>query len=178
MVRPGTRRPVAAADEIPVQIRVTLADLSVPEIRKQQDGSYIIGANRYQLEPMACNVMVDGMIVGSAPGVINMTPGPHRIRIERNMMVPFEKFMVVKPGMSLNIPLSLSAEGRRQWQQQTQFFEQLKDGAVLRDIQLKEVEAAAEFMKNSRMTIDTSNLQRLDIDMDSSLWQTLINQSE
>ena len=175
MARPGTRRPVAAANEIPVQIRVTLADLSVPEIRKQPDGSYIIGANRYQLEPMACNVMVDGMMAGSAPGVINMTPGPHRIRIERPMVNPFEKFMVVKPGMSLNIPLSLSPEGRKQWQQQTRFFEELKDGAVLRDSQMKEAEAAAEFMKNSRMTIDTSNLQTLEIDEKPSLWQRLMD---
>jgi hypothetical protein len=124
---------------------------------------------------MACNVMVDGMMAGSAPGVINMTPGPHRIRIERPMVNPFEKFMVVKPGMSLNIPLSLSPEGRKQWQQQTRFFEELKDGAVLRDSQMKEAEAAAEFMKNSRMTIDTSNLQTLEIDETPSLWQRLMD---
>ena len=175
MARPGTRRPVAAADEVPVQIRVTLADLSVPEIRKQPDGSYIIGANRYQLEPLACNVIVDGMMAGSAPGVINMTLGPHRIRIERPMVTPFEKFVVVKPGMALNIPLSLSAEGRRQWQEQTLFFEQLKDGAVLRDSQMKDAEAAAEFMRNSRVNIDTSNVQRLDLDEKPSLWQRLMD---
>ena len=118
--------------------------------------------------------MVDGMMAGSAPGVINITPGPHRIRIERPMVTPFEKFVVVKPGMSLNIPLSLSPEGRRQWQQQTRFFEELKDGAVLRDSQMKDAEAAAQFMRNSSVNIDTSNVQRLEIDEKPSLWQRLM----
>jgi len=175
MARPDTRRPVAAANEVPVQIRVTLADLSVPEIRQQDDGSYIIGANRYQLEPMACNVMVDGVMAGSAPGVIYMTPGMRRIRIERPMVQPYEKYLNAKAGLMINVPLALSAEGRRQWQEQTRFFEELKNGAVLRDTQLKEAEAMAEFMRNSSMNIDTSGLQKLQVDGVPSLWMDLMD---
>ena len=173
MARPGQRRPTVSTETTPVQVRVVLADLSVPEIMEKPDGSYVIGANRYNLEPMACNVLVDGMLVGSAPGTIDIAPGPHRIRIERPMIEPFDRFVVVRPGMSLTIPVSLSKEGRRQWMEQTAFFENLKDRAVLRTIELEKAKAVAEFLRNSEFKLDTSNLKTLGINT-PTVWEQWI----
>ena len=173
MAKPTTRRPTAVAEATGVEVRITLADLSVPEIVKQPNGEYIIGANRYQMEPMACNLIVDGMLVGTVPGVVPITPGPHRIRIERPMVETFEKFMVVRPGMSLTIPVALSNEGRRQWMEQTKFFESLKDGAVMREAELAKAKALAEFLSNSRLNIDTSNLNTLGVNT-PTVWSQLL----
>ncbi|MCH2161982.1 MAG: hypothetical protein MK085_08935 [Phycisphaerales bacterium] len=170
MARPGQRRPTVATGSIPVQVRIALADLSVPEIVEQPDGSYAIGANRYSLEPMACNVIVDGMLAGTAPGVVNISPGPHRIRIERPMIESVDKFMVVRPNMTLTIPVACSDEGRRQWMEQTAFFEGLKDKAVMRTVELEKAKAMAEFLRNSQFKIDTQNLRNLGINT-PTIWQ-------
>ena len=173
MAKPTTRKPTAVAEATGVQVRITLADLSVPEIVKQPNGEYIIGANRYQMEPMACSFIVDGMLAGTVPGVVPITPGPHKIRIERPMVETYEKFMVVRPGMSLTIPVALSIEGRRQWMEQTKFFESLKDGAVMREAELAKAKALAEFLSNSRLNIDTSNLNTLGVNT-PTVWSQLL----
>ncbi len=173
MAKPTTRKPTAVAEATGVDVRITLADLSVPEIVKQPNGEYIIGANRYQMEPMACSFIVDGMLAGTVPGVVPITPGPHKIRIERPMVETYEKFMVVRPGMRLTIPVALSIEGRRQWMEQTKFFESLKDGAVMREAELAKAKALAEFLSNSRLNIDTSNLNTLGVNT-PTVWSQLL----
>ena len=45
----------------------------------------------------------------------------------------------------------------------------LKNGEVLREIAIDKVEAIAAFMKNSRITIDTSNVTNLGVGQ-PSLW--------
>jgi curli biogenesis system outer membrane secretion channel CsgG len=172
MASPTTRRPTAVAEATGVQVRIALSDLSVPEII-ERDGEFIIGANRYQMEPMACNLIVDGMLAGTVPGVVPITPGPHKIRIERPMIEPVEKFMVVRPGMTLTIPVALSVEGRRQWMEQTQFFESLKDGAVLRKAELEKAKGMAKFLENSQLNIDTSSLQNLGVGV-PTVWGQLL----
>jgi curli biogenesis system outer membrane secretion channel CsgG len=176
MARPTTRRPTAVAEATGVQVRIALSDLSVPEIIKQPNGEYIIGANRYQMEPMACNLIVDGMLAGTVPGVVPITPGPHKIRIERPMIESVEKFMVVRPGMNLTIPVALSVEGRRQWMEQTQFFESLKNGAVMREAELAKARGLAKFLENSKLNIDTSSLETLGVGVPTVWGQLLENE--
>lgn len=171
-IRSGMRRPSVAAGEIGIGISVALSDLSVPEIRKQ-DGEWMITANRYDLQPMACDVMVDGFLAGTAPGVIPMTPGPHRIRIDRPMLTPVDRYIVAREGMNLVIPVQLSPEGRQQWKEQTAFFESLKDNAVMRETQLIEAEAFAVFLRNSRLTLDTSEVRNLSVGQ-PNLWVQLL----
>ena len=176
MANPTTRKPSVIAGQIPVQINIALSDLSIPELIKQDNGEYIVGANRYQLEPMACNVLVDGMLAGTAPGVVQMTAGAHRIRIERPMVTPVDQFIVVREGMSmLTIPVKMSDEGRRQWKEQAMFFESLKTNAVMREAELEKAKGFAEFMRNSKLNLDTSGVKNVDINS-PNVWQQLINE--
>ncbi|MDP7574942.1 MAG: hypothetical protein QF723_07520, partial [Phycisphaerales bacterium] len=75
---------------------------------------------------------------------------------------------------SLRIPMTLSASGRDQWERRSQFFESLKNGAVLRATEMEKAAALAEFMKNSSITIDTSNVQNIGIGQ-PSLWVEAID---
>ncbi|MCH2144895.1 MAG: CsgG/HfaB family protein [Phycisphaerales bacterium] len=175
MAAPGTRRPSVSDDMVEVRFNIALADLSVPEITKQENGDYVIGANRYQLQPLTCTVKVDGVLAGSAPGPIMMTRGAHRVTIERPMLEPMEYFVNARPNMDpIPIPMALSVEGRARWMEQTRFFESLKDGAVLREAELEKAKALAEFLRNSRMTIDTSQLRTLNINT-PTFWNQLID---
>jgi hypothetical protein len=167
-MRVPDRRPLPpAAAEVGVRIWIEMQDLSVPEVIKI-DGQWTIAANRYHLIPLKCNVMVDGILAGSAPGVVPMLPGFHKISIDRPGFETVSRPFAAKEGSELMVPMQLHKEGLERWREQTRFFEGLKAGAVLRDNEQKLVEALAEFMKNSSVTIDTSQLQNL------SLWQRLL----
>jgi hypothetical protein len=70
---------------------------------------------------------------------------------------------------TLRIPIVLSADGRAAFEQQTAFFEQLKDGAVLRENERAMVQGLVDFLKRSSMTIDTSQVRNLGIGQ-PSIW--------
>ncbi|MGA1017415.1 MAG: PEGA domain-containing protein [Phycisphaerales bacterium] len=175
MRRDAGRRPTPRGDQlVDVQIWIEMQDLNVPEIR-EIDGEWTVTANRYNLAPLGCNVLVDGFLAGTAPGTIQMAPGPRRIRIERPGLEPVNQFMVARPGMQIRIPVQLSPEGRRRWMEQTAFFEGLKNDAALRKNEEEKAAALADFLKQSRMTIDTSNLQNLNVGGRSFWGQILEN---
>lgn len=156
-----------------IQIWIEMQDLNVPEIR-EVEGEWTVTANRYNLTPLGCNVLVDGLLAGTAPGVIQMPPGPHRIRIERPGLEPANQFIVARDGLQVRIPVQLSPEGRRRWMEQTAFFEALKDDAALRTSDEEQAAALAEFLRNSRLTIDTSQLQNLSVG-GRSFWGQLLS---
>ncbi|MHC4833740.1 MAG: CsgG/HfaB family protein [Planctomycetota bacterium] len=175
MRRDAGRRPTPRGDQlVDVQIWIEMQDLNVPEIR-EIDGEWTVTANRYNLAPLGCNVLVDGFLAGTAPGTIQMAPGPRRIRIERPGLEPVNQFMVARPGMQIRIPVQLSPEGRRRWMEQTSFFEELKNNAALRKGEEEKAAALADFLKQSRMTIDTSNLENLNVGGRSFWGQILEN---
>ena len=171
--RGGIREATASPADTKVQITAVLADLSVPEAVKGPDGQYTVTANQYRLEPMNVSVMVDGMVIGQTPGTYDIRPGLHRIRLERPGLEPVERMINVKPGLAISIPMQLSPEGRANWERNARFFSELQNGAVLREAELIRVNAMAEFLKQSSIRIDTSNVQNLNVGGQSLWWQLL-----
>ena len=171
--RGGIRDAATTPADTKVQITAVLADLSVPEAVKGPDGQYTVTANQYRLEPMNVSVMVDGMVIGQTPGTYEIRPGLHRIRLERPGLEPVERMVNVKPGLAISIPMQLSPEGRANWERNARFFSELQNGAVLREAELIRVNAMAEFLKQSSIRIDTSNVQNLNVGGQSLWWQLL-----
>ena len=171
--RGGIRDAATPSADTKVQITAVLADLSVPEAVKGPDGQYTVTANQYRLEPMNVSVMVDGMVIGQTPGTYDIRPGLHRIRLERPGLEPVERMVNVKPGLAISIPMQLSPEGRANWERNARFFSELQNGAVLREAELIRVNAMAEFLKQSSIRVDTSNVQNLNVGGQSLWWQLL-----
>ncbi len=174
MTRAKARITKAEDNLATINIQITLADLSIPEIRKNDQGEYIVTKNNHDLEATECNVLIDGMLAGTAPGPIQTTAGPHRIRIERPMIDPIDRFMVVRDGMDLNLAVGLSVQGRAQWREQAAFFESLKDGAMLRDADLEHAMAFGQFLRNSKVNLDTSNVRSIGTNT-NDFWGSILN---
>ena len=166
-------RAATAAAEVRVRIDAVLADLSVPDVRKDPSGEYVVGANRYDLQPMAVMVTIDGMAAGDCPGEIAMRPGVHKARFERPGLEAVELTIIARDGLAVTVPMQLSPEGRANWQRDAKFFNDLKNGAVLRDADLIKVRAVADFLRNSNIRLDTSNVQNLNLGGESLWWQLL-----
>jgi curli biogenesis system outer membrane secretion channel CsgG len=167
------RQAAEGSAEVDVQINAVLADLSVPDAVRGANGDYTIVPNLYKLEPMNVSVMVDGVVVGQTPGTIRVRPGLHRLRLERPGLEPVDRMMNVKAGLALSIPMQFSPEGRANWERNAVFFNELKNGAVLREAEIIKVKAVAEFLKNSNIRLDTSNVQNLNLGGQSIWWQLL-----
>lgn len=166
-------RAATAATEVRVRVDAVLADLSVPDVRKDAAGEYAVGANRYDLQPMAVMVTIDGLAAGNCPGEIAMRPGVHKARFERPGLEPVELTINAREGLAVTVPMQLSPEGRANWQRDAKFFNDLKNGAVLRDAELTKVRAVADFLRNSNIRLDTSNVQNLNLGGESLWWQLL-----
>jgi hypothetical protein len=166
----GRLGPIATASSpLKIRIETVLANMQVPEI-KRIDGAWTLTASTYPLHASNAMVSIDGMLVGSTPGPIPMAEGTHRLVIEHPLCETVDRYVQVSDLMgSLRIPMTLSASGEARWMQQSKFFESLKDGAVLRATELEKAAAVAEFLRNSSISIDTSNVQNLGIGQ-PSLW--------
>lgn len=172
-LRLGARRPAAAApSEVAVRIGIEMLDMTVPEV-VDRGGEWFITANRFPLVPVGCNVLVDGVLAGTAPGEVRMARGPHRLRIERPGIDPVDQFIVAREGLAVTIPVQPDAAARRQWMEQATFFEALKDDAALREDQRTLIQGYADFLRRSGVNVDTSALQNLNIG-GTTLWEQLL----
>ncbi len=153
----------------PIRIEAVLQNMTVPDI-EQTDRGWTVSAANYPLTAADATISIDGVLVGSTPGPVTVRQGTRRVQLEHPLCLPVDRYVQVSDLTGLlRIPVTLSPAGQAQWQQRTAFFESLKDDQVLRDVTLEEAEALAEFMRNSRITIDTSNVQNLGIGQ-PSLW--------
>ena len=156
-----------------IGIVAVLENMTVPEIRRI-NGVWTMTGTRYPLSLDACMVSIDGVLVGSTPGPIAMSEGGHRLRLEHPLCDTVDRFVPIDDTTgSLRIPIVLSAEGRADFEQQTAFFEKLKDGAALRENEQALVLGLVDFLKRSSITIDTSQVRNLGIGQPSIWLQNL-----
>jgi hypothetical protein len=166
-------RLAAAPASVEVRFDAILSDLSVPDVRTGPDGQYVVGANQYQLRPMNVQVIVDGVTVGATPMAASVRPGMHRVRFERPGLEPVERVIDAREGLVVAAPMQFSPEGRANWQRDAAFFNDLKNGAVVRDVDLIRARAVADFLRQSDIRLDTSNVQNLNLGGESIWWQLL-----
>ena len=168
-----TRLAAAPAADVMVKFTAVLADLSIPDVRTNEAGEYVVGANSYNLQPMNVLVKVDGVAMGAAPGAFPLRPGLHRARFERPGLEPVEMMVNAREGLEISVPLQFTPEGRANWQRDAVFFNDLKNGAVMRDAELIKVRAVADFLRQSNIRLDTTNVQNLNLGGQSIWWQLL-----
>ncbi|RLS27958.1 MAG: hypothetical protein DWH75_00530 [Planctomycetota bacterium] len=168
-----TRLVATPAADVMVKFSAVLADLSIPDVRTNEAGEYVVGANNYNLQPMNVMVKVDGVAMGAAPGAFPLRPGLHRARFERPGLEPMEMMVNAREGLEISVPLQFTPEGRANWQRDAVFFNDLKNGAVMRDAELIKVRAVADFLRQSNIRLDTTNVQNLNLGGQSIWWQLL-----
>ena len=128
----------------------------------QSNGQYVVSRTDYDVAPVAATVEVDGFVVGQQGQPLEMTPGPHKIRVSGSGFEPWERNVLVKPGMQLEVGLRMTPEALARWQQQTAFLEGLKRGQALNDAEVERIRAMADFIRNSRLVIDQQSNVKVD----------------
>jgi hypothetical protein len=173
------RAPTAPVADAQVQVNVYLADMRVPGIRRSESGEYSLTNEEVNVGVMNCELLVDGLSAGSAPGTFSIRPGLHRIEVRRPLCVPEQRMINVKPGMVLQIGVRLTDEGRRQWMENAAFFMELRKAdqeirsseaadrvrQTLADAEVEKAKGIAKFWQQSGFRVN----------WDTSTWDGLIN---
>lgn len=154
LVSARTRRPTAGAEEIDVQVNMFLADMRIPRLEKTGEGQYRVMADTVDVGVMNAELLVDGVSAGTAPGVMHVRPGLHKLRLERPLMESEERMVNARRGLVLNIPMRMSADGWARWKENAQFFDTLRANQILSEGELAKARGIAEFLTNSHLKLD------------------------
>ena len=79
--------------------------------------------------------------------------------------------MSARSGLQLTIPMQLTDDGLTRLKDNARFFQDLKERAIMTQSQAKLAEGYAEFLKNSSIKIDTSNVTT--VNGQSNYWAKL-----
>lgn len=145
---------VQLAERVDLTVHCGMTDLSIPDVKKQEDGSYQIVANAYKLEPMSVTVEIDGMVVGTAPGTFPVRPGISKIRLSREGFKEWARTINVYDGQVLNVSLQMDEAGYDRWRENISFLQNQKDGAVITEAQAELIRGKAKEFEQSGMRID------------------------
>ncbi|MSR42082.1 MAG: hypothetical protein EXS10_09330 [Phycisphaerales bacterium] len=185
MLKKCASRPMPNPDELPmvaVYIKGALADLTVPEIVKdEKSGNWIVSSGSYRLEPTAFAIEVDGVVVGSSEAPFQSGTGLHKMRVTRPNFETYEgtvNFSRNPDGMcTLTIPMRLTAEGLARYKEMAAFFQELKTTAALTEAQVDLMEGFATMLRNSRISIESSQKSDIKVDTDQPLQAPLYENS-
>ncbi|MDG2011291.1 MAG: hypothetical protein P8K76_16145 [Candidatus Binatia bacterium] len=147
-----------SGDEVllPIELFVTMADLSIPEVVEDENGQLRVTANTYQLEVMSVEVEIDGITVGTTGPEgesFDVTPGLHRVGLRRAGFSPVNRVISAKPGLRIMVPMELSPEGYRRWQENARFLNELSAGERLSAAQAEVYESLGSFFGDSFVRI-------------------------
>ena len=158
-----------------VQVDLVASGLQIPDIRMQSDGQLVVGDVMLPLQPSGATFLVDGVLSSlSSSGELKVSPGIHRLRIEHPMFEPIEQVVnVIGNGQQFTFAMTLSDAGRAAWAKNIAIIESMKNGEVLRQNQVEMVKAFAQFLSNSRINLDTSEVRNLNLGEGSYWWQIL-----
>ena len=139
---------------VKVNIRLECAELSVPDVRITRENIVMSSGAIFPAAPGAAVVEVDGVAAGAAPGAIKMRPGFRRVRISRPGFETWERTVNAADGLSLTVPLKITAGELERWRQMTLFLTRLQIGARLTDAQVQLLEGEAARLAASGYRVD------------------------
>lgn len=142
-----------------------MGDLFVPEIQKDEDGTYQVQANTYQVEAMNVTVALDGVALGTTPGPFQALPGLHKIRLSRDGFNDWEQTINIRDGLKLNVDLTLSPAGYARWADTAAFLQGLKENDKLTDARVQVLQGYAQELSQSGFRIDS----RSNIDVNKNI---------
>lgn len=146
-----------ATGQVKVALTTELTDLFVPDVRIDAENTVRISESKFRVSALAATVEIDGLAVGSAPGVIETKAGLHKLRVVREGFKPWERTVNFTDGQKLNVGLELSDDGYARWKDATAFMNELKNDAKLTDAQVKVLEGQARMLENSGFKVNTKD---------------------
>ena len=162
-------------DEVAVQLaeKITASNKDIKEVPKVQAAGVIFtvkallpGGAPLQLPvyengdvklpvnmTVASDVMVDGVSVGSVPGLLHFATGLHQISVQATGFKPWKRFINVTAGQKFDVQLEMTPEGYAKWKEIITFLSDLSRKTKLTNAEVKQMEAKAEAMRKAGLIV-------------------------
>lgn len=140
--------------------------MTMPDIRKI-NGEWQMADSTVSVCPRF-TLRIGGVALGTGPGVFDLSPvtaGLQMVEIEATGFEPYRTKMFVKDGMTLNVSLEMTQAFRNDWMERVAFFSQLRMAEKLTDAQVQVMQGYAEYLNNSKYSIDIAYDHRSNIEM-------------
>lgn len=137
-----------------VEIRVSVRDVNVPVVVRTSGGEVIATGDTAPAQALGVSVEADGVVVGSAPGTIQLRPGIHRLKLTREGFRDWNRQVNVIDGQTLEIAMEFDEDGLRRWMERAAFLESLRSERVLTDAEVERIEGEAQRLRQSGIRYD------------------------
>jgi hypothetical protein len=152
------RAPATDVAKVNLTVIATLQGTTLPEIVKNDKGQWVVGEGRYAIAALNASVDLDGFTLGSAPGTFSIPKGTHKISINRQGCDNYDKTLLINNDMKLEVPLRMTDAEFVRHLTQIAFLQELKQGAALTEGQVNVLNGTAEYLRNSHMRVDATNM--------------------
>ena len=151
---------VAKASMVNFSIVCSMTDIkdqpiTVPDVQVTADKRVVKTNAPIEVQPLDVTVELDGIAIGSAPGIFQAFPGLHKLRLSREGFKDWERTVNIYAGQKLRVALQMSDAGFARWQENLAFLQLLQDDRKLTDAEVKRIEGVAKFFSESHYRVDT-----------------------
>jgi hypothetical protein len=152
-----------ALSGIPVQFVVQAYNMdNMPLYLPRYDGEKQMLNNLVPAQIMA-NVEVDGLVAGSTPCTIPLSPGMHKIRISRQGYD--DVAMTIKPndGMVVSVPMRMTEGEMNRLQNSIEFMQRMTKEREINQAQVELLQGAAQELRQSGIRIDAKEMPKIEM---------------
>ena len=129
--------------------------VSVPDVLVKEDKTMMVVQNsNLEVQVLDVTVELNGVVIGSAPGVLKAPPGLNKIRLTREGFRDWERTINVYNGQKLKVALQMNEAGYARWKDNTSFLHHLKNGEKLTDANVELIKSGAQMLRQSGFKID------------------------
>lgn len=140
--------------------------MTLPEVVRLDDGELYVTGERTDVILDGVTVLLDGIVIGSAPGEFDTAPGLQELTLQREGYEEWKRTINAREGLRLVVRMQASEEERKRFRENATFLEELRTGRALTDAEVERVEGMAEMLRQSGyrwdIKVDTDEAIRIE----------------
>jgi hypothetical protein len=128
--------------------------LSIPNVRLGADNKLVVSKDQLEVQALDVTVELNGVVIGTAPGVFQASPGLSKLRLTREGFKPWERTINITEGQSLKVALQLTEAGYGRWKDTTTYLYALDKDRLLTDAEVEVLKGHAQRLRQSGYKVD------------------------
>jgi hypothetical protein len=151
-----------AAARVRVNLQCTVVDFArLPNVGLNERNEIVLAPGNTATFASDVNVEVNGITIGSAPGIIEVMPGLNKLRLSREGFKPYERTVNFYEGQTLTVALQMSEEGFARWKEVVAAYTALENNRKLTDAEVEVLRGYARMLRQSGYRVDTKDNIRI-----------------
>ena len=141
--------------------------MTIPEVVERDSGQLYVTGERQDVILDAVTVVLDGIVVGSAPAEMELPPGLHELTLQREGFEDWSRTVNLRADLELVIRMKAEDEAIQRFREQSSFLEGLATNRTLTDAEAEKIRGIAKMFEQSGYRWDIRSDAKSDIRVDT-----------